>query len=236
MIFFEGLERRLSLKRNGLQSTKSLKPIKTRKKVFNFFADAPFFFQTALFFGQKQRALKGTVCKSLLFSMLSSGHFRQDDRIYGMKAISGGFFSRREGRGRRVAFGKNARQDLQDKIHFQGRSSNISPSKSSSVPNGRITRPRLTGAMSSTLCGDVPLESRLLIRSESHSNKLCCWSGGRASAASSISVNVDIGFLYAKPSLFSSVFLSSRPRNHRCEGQRAGRSDLPTANGAKACN
>jgi hypothetical protein len=59
---------------------------------------------------------------------------------------------------------------------IQWRSSNISPSKSSSVFCGRITRPRLTGAMSSTLCEATPFGRRLRIRLESHSNKLSCCS------------------------------------------------------------
>ncbi len=88
------------------------------------------------------------------------------------------------------------------------RSFSISSNKSSSALNGRITAPRLTGAMSSTLCGDTLLGRRLLTRSESQSNKLSCWSGDRASAAPSISVNVDIDLLYAKPEPFSTVFLT----------------------------
>jgi hypothetical protein len=81
---------------------------------------------------------------------------------------------------------------------IQCRPSSISSNKSSSGLNGRIIWPRLTGAMSRTLCGEVVLGRRSRIRSESHSNKLSCWSGGRASAARSISVNVDMHFLYAK--------------------------------------
>jgi hypothetical protein len=49
-------------------------------------------------------------------------------------------------------FGGDQESGVNPVIHR--RCSSISPSKSSSLLNGRMIRPRLTGAMSSTLCGE----------------------------------------------------------------------------------
>jgi hypothetical protein len=49
----EGLDRRLSLRRNGLQREKSQKTGKTQKKVLNNFPDTPVFLQNGLDFPPK---------------------------------------------------------------------------------------------------------------------------------------------------------------------------------------
>jgi hypothetical protein len=51
--FWEGLDRRMPLKGNYLRLEKTLKTVKTRKKVQNNSGRTPVFLQNGLFFGPK---------------------------------------------------------------------------------------------------------------------------------------------------------------------------------------
>ena len=81
---------------------------------------------------------------------------------------------------------------------FHRRSSSISSIRSSLPPKGEVViRPKLTGSMSSTLCGQPITRRSLRNRPASQRNKRSFCSNGRSPAAFSISVKLDINLFYA---------------------------------------
>jgi hypothetical protein len=82
---------------------------------------------------------------------------------------------------------------------LQMRSSSISSRISSSAPPRSITPPRLTGAISKTLCGGDGVEAEPPMRAASHSRRFRCSCCGNRGAAASISAKVDIAELYPRP-------------------------------------